>query len=180
MVLVTPLPPKWEDLAKLVDTSSQVSTPDDTEMEDPSLEIPTTSSPTARTPGPSDDTPPLDVAHLQEEANKALGDLLATKSSIDACWQKLVSNFSMTLQQNESETLESIKEAKAHCAFSIKEAEAHCSLAIQETESWGATQACSIQQSHAKDIQHVEEEVPWGGEKRLTQLPLCLPSSPES
>ena len=74
MVLVTPLPPKWEDLTKLVDTSSQVSASDDAEMEDPSQEIPTTSSPTARTPRPSHDAPPLDVAHLQEEPNKALGD----------------------------------------------------------------------------------------------------------
>ena len=70
-------------------------------------------------------------------------------------WQNLVSNFSMTLQQNKSETLESIK---AQCNCSIKEAEAHCSLAIQEVESWGAVQPCSIQQSHAEDIQCLEEE----------------------
>ena len=68
MVLVTPLPPKQEDLAKPVDTSSQVSTPDDAEMEDASLEeIPTTSSPTVKTPGPRSNAPPLDIAHLQEE-----------------------------------------------------------------------------------------------------------------
>ena len=169
MVLVTPLPPKWQDLAKLVDTSSQVSTPDDAEMEDLSLEdIPATSSPTARTPGPSSDAPPLDIACLQEEANKALGDLLATKSSIDAHQQKLVSNFGMTLCQNESKTLESIKEA-----------EAHCSLAIWEVESWGTTQACSIQQSYAKDFQHHKEES-LEEEKRSTQLPLHLPSHPET
>ena len=159
MVLVTPLSPKWEDLVRLVDTSSQVSALDDAEIEDSSLkEIPATSSPIARTPGPSGDTPPLDIACLQEEANKALGDLLATKSSIGAHWQKLVSNFSMTLWQNESETLVSIKEAKAQCDCSIKETEPHCSQAIQEAESQGAVQACSIQQSHAKDIQHLEEE----------------------
>ena len=46
MVLVTPLPPKWEDLARPVDMSSQVSAPDDAEMEDPSLEeISVTSTP---------------------------------------------------------------------------------------------------------------------------------------
>ena len=57
----------------------------------PSLEeIPTACFPTAKTPGPCSDAPPLEVAHLQEEANKALGDLLAIKSSIDTCWQKLV------------------------------------------------------------------------------------------
>ena len=140
MVLVTPLPAKWEDLAKpvdmsSVDMSSQVSTPDDAEMEDLSLEIPITSSPIAGTPGPSSDTPPLDIAHIQEEANKALGDLLVTKSLTDTHRQKLVSDFSTTLWQNKSETLESIKEAKALPACSIKEAQAHCSLAIQEAES---------------------------------------------
>ena len=98
VVLVTPLPPKQKDLARLVDTSSQVSAPDDAEMEDPSLEeIPTTSCPIARTSGPSSNAPPLDIAHLQEEVNKALGDLLVTKSLIDAHQQKLVSDFSMTL-----------------------------------------------------------------------------------
>ena len=153
-----------------MDTSSQVSVPDDTEMDDPTLEeIHATSSPTVRTPGPSRDAPPLDIAHLWEEANKALGDLLSIKSSIDACQQKLFSDFSMTLCQNESDTTESIKEAKvvcthsikeveANCAHSIKEAETHCSTAIREAESQGASQAGSIQQSHAKDIQHLKEE----------------------
>ena len=73
-------------------------------------------------------------------------------------WQKLVSDFGMTLWQNESKTLESIKEAKAHYACSIKEAEAHCSLAIWEAESQGAAQDCSIQQSHTEDVQYLEEE----------------------
>ena len=121
-------------------------------------EIPTTSSPIARTPGPSGDAPPLDVAHLQEEATKALGDLLVTKSSIDTCQQKLVSDFSMTPWQNESKTLQSIKEARAQCDHSIKEVDACWSLAIWEVESQGATQSCSFQQSHAKDVQHLEEE----------------------
>ena len=38
LVLATPLPLKLEDSAKLVDTSSQVSTPEDAEMDDPTLE----------------------------------------------------------------------------------------------------------------------------------------------
>ena len=136
MVLVTPLPPKLEDFPKPVDTSSQVSVPDDVEMEDASLEeIPTASFPTAKTPGPSSDTPPLDVAHLWEEANKALGDLLAIKSSINAHWQKLVSDFSMALCQNESKTTGSIKEAKAICAHSIQETKTHSSTAIRKAEA---------------------------------------------
>ena len=85
MVLVTPLPLKLEDFPKLVDTSSQVGTPDDGKMDDPTPEeVHATYSPTIKTPGPSCDVPPLDVGHLWEEANKALGDWLAIKSSIDA------------------------------------------------------------------------------------------------
>ena len=91
VVLVTPLPTKPEDFPKPVDIASQVSALDATEMEDASLEeIPTPSSPTAEALGPSSDAPPTDVAHLQEEANKALGDLLKVKSSINAHQQKLV------------------------------------------------------------------------------------------
>ena len=88
-----------------MDRSSQVSTLYDVEMEDPSLEeIPITSSPTAETLEASSDAPPLDIAHLKEEANKALGDLLATKSLIGAHWQKLFSNFSMTLAKQVQNT----------------------------------------------------------------------------
>ena len=85
VVLVTPLPTKPEDFPKPVDMSSQVSTLNDAKMEDTSLEeIPALSPPTAEAPGPSSDAPPTDVAHLWEEANKTLGDLLMVKSSIDA------------------------------------------------------------------------------------------------
>ena len=38
LALATPLPPKPEDSSKLVDTSAQVSTPEDAEMDDPTLE----------------------------------------------------------------------------------------------------------------------------------------------
>ena len=153
-----------------MDTSSQVSAPDAAKLDDPTLEeIHATYSPTIKTPGPSSDVPLLDVAHLWEEANKAMGDWMVIKFSIDAHWQKLVSQFGMILCQNESKTKESIKEAKAlcacsireaeaNCAHSIKEAEAHCSIAIREAETQGASQASSIQQSQTKGIQHLEEE----------------------
>ena len=135
LVLVTPLPTKPEDFPQLVDTSSQVSTPNVADMEDASLEeIPAPSSPTAETPGPSSDTPPPDMADLWEKANKALGALLAIKSSIDAHWQKLVLEFSLALYQNDSETMQSLKETKALCVHSIHEAESCCSIAIKEAE----------------------------------------------
>ena len=154
VVLVTPLPTILEDFPWRVDTSSQVSAPDDAEMEDASLEeIPTASSHIAKAPGPSSNT-----AHLWEEANKGLGELLAIKSSIDAHQQKLVWELSMALHQNKSKTMESIMDAKAICTHSIQEAETHCSTAIRETEAQGASQAGSLQQSHTKTIQHLEEE----------------------
>ena len=159
VVLVTPLPTKLEYFPKPVDMSSQVSASDDAEMEDGSLEeIPTPSSPTAEVLGPRGDVPPTDVAHLQEEANKAIGDLAMVKSSINTHWQKLVLEFGMALHENDSKATESIKEAKAICTHSIQEAEDCCSVAIKEAEAQRASQAISIQQSHHKVVQHLEEE----------------------
>ena len=159
MVLVTLLPIKLEDFLKPVDMSSQVSTLNNAEMEAASLEeIPAPSSPTTEAQGSSGNAPPPDAAHLQEEANKALGDLLNFKPSIDVCWQKLVSKFSMALLENDSETTESIKEAEVICAHSFQEAENCCSVAIREAEAQRASQAVSIQQSHHKAVQHLEEE----------------------
>ena len=159
VVLVTPLPTKPEDFPQPVDTSSQVSAPDDAEMEDASLEeIPATSSPTAEIPGPHSGTPPSDAAHLWEEANKALGELISIKSSNDTHWQKLVLELSMDLCQNYSKTVESIKEANAISTCSIQEAKTLCSTAIREAEARGASQAGTLQQSHAKAIQCLEEE----------------------
>ena len=162
------------------------------EMDDLTLEeIHAFPSPPVNTPRCSSETPSSDVTWLQEEANKALGHLLMTRSSINAHQKKQVSDFGMALCQNESEITEAIKEAKALCAHTIRDAEVHqavliskaklwyaacikeveancthalaevenhCSTAIREAESQGTSQACSIQQSHAQDIQHLEEE----------------------
>ena len=136
VVLVTPLPTKPEDFPKPVDMSSQVNTLEDAKMEHASLEeIPTPSSPTTEALGPISDTLPTDGAHLQEEANRALGDLLMVKSSIDAHQQKLVSEFSMAIRLNNSEATESVKEEKAICTHSIQEVENCHSMAIRKAEA---------------------------------------------
>ena len=84
LALAKPLPLTPEDSAKPVDTSSQVSAPKDVEMDDPTLkEIHTSLPPLVETLGPSGEAPSMDVAQLQEEANKALGHLLVTRSSFD-------------------------------------------------------------------------------------------------
>ena len=98
LALATPLPLKLEDSVKPVDTSSQVSIPDDMEMDDPTLEeIHVSPSPPVKTLRPSSKAPSLDVTQLQEEANKALGHLLATRSSINTHQRKQVSDFGMAL-----------------------------------------------------------------------------------
>ena len=51
-----------------------------------------------------------------------------------------------------------IKEAEANCASIITEVENCCSTVIRKAESCGAKQACFIQQSHAKGMQHLEME----------------------
>ena len=113
VVVLTPPPHKLRDLSRLVDTLSQVSALDDVEMAEASLEeVPNTISPIAMTPGSRSSTPPADVSQLWEKANKALEELLATKSSIDAHRWKVVWELCMELHQNDSKTAESIKEAQ--------------------------------------------------------------------
>ena len=64
----------------------------------------------------------------------------------------------MALHENNSKTMESIKEVKVICAHAIQEAKNCCSVAIREAEAQRASQAVSIQQSHHKAVQHHEEE----------------------
>ena len=84
VVVLTPPPHKPKELPQPVDTPSQVSTQDDAKMAEASLErVPNTISPIAMTTRSRSTTPPTDAAELQENANKALEELLTTKASID-------------------------------------------------------------------------------------------------
>ena len=76
----------------------------------------------------------------------------------------------MELCQNDSKTVESIKEARAICtcaiweakticSAAIREAETTCSVAIREAETQGASQAESLHRQHAEVIKHLEEQV---------------------
>ena len=65
VVILTPPPHKLRDLSRPVDTSSQVSTPNDVEMAEASPEeVNTTISPIAVTPGSRSITPPAGVGQL--------------------------------------------------------------------------------------------------------------------
>ena len=65
----------------------------------------------------------------------------------------------MELHQNESETAESIKEARAIHTCAIWEAKAQCSTAIWDTEAQGASQVDSLQRWHVETIQCLEEQI---------------------
>ena len=65
----------------------------------------------------------------------------------------------MDLCQNDSETAESIKEAKAICTHTIQEAETICSAAIMDAETQGASKAESLHRQHAEVIKCLEKQV---------------------
>ena len=157
LALAALLPLKLEDSVKPVDTSSQVSVPDDVEMDDPTLEeIHASPSPPVKTPGPSSEAPSLDVTQLQEEPNKALGHLLATRPSINAHWRKQISDFGVAVHQNESETTEAIKEAKALCAHTIRDMETHWAVLISEAKVWHAACIKEIEDNCAHALAEAE------------------------
>ena len=131
---------RLEGFSKPVDTSSQASLqasiPDEAEPDDPALEE--ISFPLG-TLGQGAGILPGDVIQLQEEMGKTLGWLLATRSSLNACWRKQVSEFEMALHQNEAETIQAIKEARILHACTIREAEAHWVKLISKAEAWHTT-----------------------------------------
>ena len=67
--------------------------------------------------------------------NDCIVHLLTLKASIDACWQKLISETEIAHCQNESKTSEAIKEIKAHSVAALSNAEATHVAAISEAEA---------------------------------------------
>ena len=132
MVVPTTPPQKPEIPLWLVDTSSQVST----KTAEASLEdIPASISPIAAISRTRSITPPVDELDLWANANKALEDLLTTKASIDIHRQRAIWELGVVLCQNESQTAESIKEAKAACSWATLDAQTTCSQLTLEAKT---------------------------------------------
>ena len=103
LVLASSLPLKPNDSAKPVDTSSQVSIPDNAKVDDSTLEeVHASPFHPDGTPEGSSNASPLDAPQLWQEANKTLECLLAMKSTIHAYRRKEISDFGMALPHNES------------------------------------------------------------------------------
>ena len=111
LALASSLPLKLDDSAKLVDTSSQVTVPDEEEGDNPMLEdIHASPSHPDGTPEGSSNASPLEATQLLEEAKKALGCLLAMSSTINTHSRKEISEFGVAFCLNESEATKAIKQ----------------------------------------------------------------------
>ena len=110
--------------------------------------------------GAKGEAPSKNVAQLQEEANKALDCLLATRSSLDARWRRQVSHFGMALHQIESETTEAIKEARPLCAHTIWDVETHWMALISEAKVWHTTCLKGIGDKCSLALAEVENHCP--------------------
>ena len=153
-----------------MDSSSQVSAHEDAKRAEVSLEgIPTTISPIAMTTRSGSITLTADTAELWEKANKALKELQATKASIDAHRWRAVWELGMELCLNESETTESIKEARAICSCVTLDAKALCfatvkgakvsyTQTIKETKTTGV---CTIQEAEATCSMAIRDAETW-------------------
>ena len=90
-----------------------------------------------------------------------------TIQDMETCWTALISEAKVWHAI-------CIKEIEDDYAHALAEAENCCSSAIWDAESRGASKTCSIQQCHAKDIQHLEAEAI--EEEEGTALPSLLPA----
>ena len=171
VIVLTPKPHKPKELPKLVDTLSQVSILDDVEVAEASLEgVPTTISSIALTTRSRSITPPTDVAELWENANNALEELLATKSSINAHRQRAIWELGIEIHQNEPKTVESIKEARAICSHVTLDAETLCFATVKEakvTYIWTIKEAkaicaCTIWEAETAYSAVIRDAETWG------------------
>ena len=110
------------------------------------------------------------MAELQENANKALEALLATKASIDTCRQRAIWELGMELCRNESATAESIKETRAVCFCVTLDAEALCFVTVKGTKvtyvqtikEAKTTHTCTIQEAKAACSVAIRDAETWG------------------
>ena len=162
LALASSLNIKLDNSTKPVDTSSQVSIPDKEEIDNPMLEdIHASPSNPDGTPKGSSDASCLEATQLWEEANKALGCLLATRSTIDTCRRKEISEFGMALCLNESEVAEAMKTVKALCAHTVRKVEALCAHTIREAEAHHTALVSKADIHHVACIKKPTMLAPW-------------------
>ena len=172
VVLTTP-PQRPDGPLWPVDTSSQVSIEEaEAFLED----IHTSISPIGAISTTGSITPPIDAMELQTNVNKALNDLLTTKTFINVCRQRAMWELGIALCQSKSKAAASIKEAKAacsqetfnahatcswltleaktNCTWAILEAKTTCSMAVKKVKT---TRGCMVQEAEATCSKAISE-----------------------
>ena len=125
-------PQKPEGPLQAVNTSSQVSIE---EAEASLQDLITSISPTAAIAEAEVLVPPVDLAELWTNANRALNDLLNTKGSIDIWRQRAVWELGIILCQNKSQVAASITEVKVICSQVTLDTWTACSQSIFEAKT---------------------------------------------
>ena len=157
-------------------------------MAEASLEdIPTSISPIAAISRTGSITPPVDAMELWANANKALKDLLTTKASIDAHRQTAFRGLGIVICHNESQAVESIKEAKAVCSWVTLDAQTTCSWLTLEAKTncsqaiLEARTTCLMEVKKAKITRgHIIQEAAATCSKAISELKAQRASQAES
>ena len=106
--------------------------------------------------------------------------LPTVRASVDAHWQRVISEVEITPCLNDNKTSKAIKGVKAHyaaalgnakatyvatireaeatCSATTGEAEAICTIAVREAEAASVAQASKLQQVHQETMQTLEDE----------------------
>ena len=88
--------------------------------------------------------------------NDAMVHLLTLKASIDPYWWKLISEMEIAYHQNETKTLEAIKEIKAHYVAALSNAEATFAAAIRKAVATHSASAREMEVICATAVRNAE------------------------
>ena len=88
--------------------------------------------------------------------NDAMVHLLTLKASIDACWQKLISETEIAHCQNETKSSKAIKEIKACYAAALDNAKATYVAAVREVEATHSASTREVEVIHATAVRKAE------------------------
>ena len=101
-------------------------------------------------------TLPDDVLHLQEEMNNAMVCLLTFRASVDAHWQRLISESEIAHCQNETEASKAISGIEACYAVALCDTEDIYTAAVREAEATHLASTGEAEATHATAVREAE------------------------
>ena len=101
-------------------------------------------------------TLPDNVLHLQEEINDAMVHLLTFRASVDAHWQRLISESEITHCQNETKASKAINVVEAHYTAVLCNTEAIYTAAMREVKATHSASTREVEAAHATAVREAE------------------------